>query len=256
MNFLQSVFEPDYKEKLIEQISYKPDEEIHGKKELVYNSHLEHIISSEAEKALVLSWLHDKSEKRYSKFNTFIMIPAIVLSTLAGSASIGQNVLFGNGVEAPLIIGLVSLSVGVLNTIGSFFGWAKRSEGHRISGVNYSKLHRWVSIELALPRDQRVPAKYFLKEIRSQIDRLNETSPSISPSIINLFAKKMKGIPNTISLPEICNEIHAVEVYPEDTQTEKYVPQPPVRFKQVSPNFTETVSENSEEHEITPIIHN
>lgn len=257
MHFLQSVFQPDLKEKLIEQMSYKPDEEVHGKKELVYNSHLEHIISSEAEKALVLSWLHDQSEKRYSKFNTFIMIPAIVLSTLAGSASIGQNVLFGSGVEAPLIIGLVSISVGVLNTVGSFFGWAKRSEGHRISGVNYSKLHRWVSIELALPRDQRVPAKYFLKEIRSQIDRLNETSPSIPPPIVNLFAKKMKGIPNTISLPEVCNEIHSVDVYPEESSTEKpYIAPPPVRFKQITPIFSETASDHQEdqEHETVPIL--
>jgi hypothetical protein len=189
-----------------------------GKKELTYNKHLEHLISSEAEKSLVLYWLHDRSEKRYSRLSTCITLPVIILSTLAGTASVGQDLLFGPGEAAPILIGLVSIGVGILNTVSSYFGWAKRSEGHRISSINYSKLHRWISIELALPRDQRVPAKHFLKEIRGQIDRLNETSPPIPPLIITAFQTEMKDIKDDVSKPEVCNEIHAVSVYPEDEE--------------------------------------
>ena len=205
-----------------------------GQKDLTYNSHLEHLISSEAEKALVLSWLHNKSNTRYSKFNTAITIPVIVFSTLAGTASIGQTALFGEGLGAPVAIGLVSIMVGILNTVGSFFGWAKLAEGHRISGVNYSKLHRWISIELALPREQRVPAKHFLKEVRGQIDRLNETSPRIPPEVIRLFSKRMKKISKTVTLPEVCNEIHAVDIYPSP-----------------SPSHTKGHSEHSENAELS-----
>jgi hypothetical protein len=183
------------------------------KEDLCYNKHLEEVIASEAEKALVLRWLHDQSEKRYAVLNTYIAIPVIVISTLAGTASIGQESLFGPGEIAPIIIGLMSLSVSVLNVISNFFSWAKRSEGHRISSINYGKLHRWISIELSLPRTQRVPAKHFLKEIREQIDRLNETSPPIPQSIIDSFRMRLKGIKDDVSLPEICNEIRAVEVY-------------------------------------------
>ncbi len=107
----------------------------------------------------------------------------------------------------------MSLAVSVLNVVGNFFGWAKRSEGHRISGINYAKLHRWISIELALPREQRVPAKHFLKEIREQVDRLNETSPPIPQKAIDAFSTKMRNIGSNVSLPEICNQIHNVEVY-------------------------------------------
>ena len=172
------------------------------KEDLHYNSHLEEVVASEAEKSLCLRWLHDQSEKRYAHFNTVIQFPIIVISALAGTASIGQESLFGNSNAAPIIIGLMSLTVTILNVISNFFGWAKRSEGHRISGINYGKLHRWISIELALPREQRVPAKHFLKEIREQVDRLNETSPAV-PQIIK----------DNVSVPEICNEIHNVEVY-------------------------------------------
>lgn len=183
------------------------------KEDLCYNKHLEEVIASEAEKALVLRWLHDQSEKRYAQLNTYIAIPVIVISTLAGTASIGQESLFGTGDVAPIVIGLMSLSVSVLNVVSNFFSWAKRAEGHRISSINYGKLHRWISIELSLPRTQRVPAKHFLKEIREQIDRLNETSPPIPQSVIDSFRSRLKGIKDDVTLPEICNEIKAVEVY-------------------------------------------
>jgi hypothetical protein len=195
-------------------------------RDLTYNSHLEHLISSEAEKALVLFWLHDQAEKRFSKLSTFITIPVIVLSTLAGTASIGSETLFGGGATASIGIGAISISVGIMNTVASYFGWAKRAEGHRISSVNYSKLHRWISIELALPREQRVPAKHFLKEIRSQIDRFNETSPSLPPEVIALFATKMKDIGANVTLPEVCNKMSAVEIYPEEDLTLNVVETP------------------------------
>ena len=183
------------------------------KEDLQYNTHLEEVIASEAEKSLVLRWLHDQSEKRYSKLNTYIAFPVIVISALAGTASIGQESLFGNSDAAPIVIGVMSLAVSVLNVVGNFFGWAKRAEGHRISGINYAKLHRWISIELALPREQRVPAKHFLKEIREQVDRLNETSPPVPQQAVDSFSSRMKNLPSNVSLPEICNSIHNVEVY-------------------------------------------
>jgi hypothetical protein len=183
------------------------------KEDLHYNSHLEELVASEAEKSLCLRWLHDQSEKRYAHFNTVIQFPIIVISALAGTASIGQDSLFGSSQAAPIIIGMMSLTVTILNVISNFFGWAKRSEGHRISGINYGKLHRWISIELALPREQRVPAKHFLKEIREQVDRLNETSPPVPQIVITSFRTTMKNLKDNVSVPEICNEIHNVEIY-------------------------------------------
>jgi hypothetical protein len=188
-----------------------------SKPELQYNSHLEDIIASEAEKALVLRWLHNAAEHRYSKFNTWITLPVITISTLAGTASIGSNTLFGpNSEAASVVIGLMSLFVSILNVIASFFGWAKRAEGHRISSINYGKMHRWISIELALPREQRVAAKHFMKEIRQQIDRMNETSPQVPVEVIGQFRQRVKDLKSDVSLPEICDEIHRVDVYTGD----------------------------------------
>jgi hypothetical protein len=184
--------------------------------ELRYNSHLEELIASEGEKALALQWLHDQAEKRYAKFNTYIVLPVIVLSTMSGTASIGQRELFGDTPYSAVVIGLVSILVGILNTVSSFFGFAKRAEGHRITGITYGKLHRFISIELALPRDQRAVAKHFLKIIREQVDRLTETAPQVPQVVVDAFQVKFKDVPPTISIPEVCNGLHKVDVYPAD----------------------------------------
>jgi hypothetical protein len=188
---------------------------------LAYNTHLEDLIASEGEKALAFQWLHDQSEKRYSQFNTYIALPVIVLSTLSGTASIGQRELFGDTPLSAVVIGLVSILVGILNTLASFFAWAKRAEGHRIAGITYSKLHRYISIELSLPREQRVPAKHFLKTIRESIDRLNETSPQIPQVVITGFQKRFDPVPADISIPDICNGLHKVEVHPVNALQEQ-----------------------------------
>jgi hypothetical protein len=213
------------------------------KEDLHYNSHLEELVASEAEKSQCLRWLHDQSEKRYSHFNTLIQFPVIVISALAGTASIGQESLFGKSDSAPIVIGLMSLTVTILNVISNYFSWAKRAEGHRISSINYGKLHRWVSIELALPREQRIPAKHFLKEIREQSDRLNETSPAVPQVVIDKFRISMKHISTDVSVPEICNDIRNVEVYRgtnrEEPEDEKV--QPEAKIEVVNPMYQQQV---------------
>ena len=188
---------------------------------LAYNSHLEELIAAEGEKALAFQWLHDQSEKRYTQLNTYIVLPVIVLSTLSGTASIGQKELFGDTPISAVAIGLVSILVGILNTVSSFFAWAKRAEGHRITGITYSKLHRYISIELSLPRVQRVPAKHFLKTIREQIDRLNETSPQVPQVVVAAFQKRFDPLPPDISVPEVCNGLHKIDVYPVNALEEQ-----------------------------------
>ena len=84
-----------------------------------WNSQLETILASEAERCLCYSVLHRLSEQRYSALNNYIALPCIILSTLAGTASVGSETLFGGGAVASIGIGAVSICVGILNTLGS-----------------------------------------------------------------------------------------------------------------------------------------
>jgi hypothetical protein len=184
-------------------------------KDIEWNESLEELMASEGEKCRGLAWLHTQAELKYSRYNTYIALPVIVLSTLTGffSASTGSILPEGNITAGAL--GGVSVLVGVLNTVGSFFAWAKRSEGHKVAYLTYGKLYRFISIEMSLPRDQRMRAKDFLKTVRDQIDRLGEICPAIPPDIIKEFNKRFHDDPD-ITKPEITNGLEKIEIFKPD----------------------------------------
>jgi hypothetical protein len=182
--------------------------------EINWNEQLEEILSKEGERALCYSWLHLKSQGRFAKLDTNIALPVIVLSTLAGTGSIASQSLFGGSQAANIVIGAISLTVGVMNTVSNYFGFAKRSEAHRIAGTTYAKIHKFILIELSLPRRERMKAKDALKIIRDQLERLNEISPQIPDQIIADFNDKFHD-QKDVSKPEITNGLDPILVYVE-----------------------------------------
>ena len=185
--------------------------------EIHWNQQLEEILSQEGERALCYSWLHNKSQAVVSRYDTNIALPVIVLSTIAGTGSIASQSLFGQSQTASIIIGVISLSVGVMNTVSNYFGFAKRSEAHKISAMTYAKIHKFIVIELSLPRKERMKAKDMLKIIREQLERLAEISPQISEQIITLFNDKFHDQKN-VSKPEITNGLDPIRVYVENSE--------------------------------------
>jgi hypothetical protein len=176
---------------------------------------LEEYFASTGEKAHCLSWCHKQSEAMYSKRKTWIDLPVIVISGLTGFLSAGSSTMFDNPRLSSVALGVASLFVSVLNTAGSYYGWAKRSEGHRISAIHYARLYRFISVELSLPRDERMDPANFLKYVKDQYDRLQEISPLLPPEVIHDFQKKFAN-EKEISKPEEANGLEKITVFRND----------------------------------------
>jgi hypothetical protein len=179
-----------------------------------WSTQVEDILAAEGEKCRGLSWIHTRCETEMSQFNTFIQVPVIILSTLAGTASVGSATLFaGQTTASSIAIGLVSISVGILNTLGGFFNYAKRAESHRIAHLHYSKIATKISIELSLPRLERISAESLLNYVRESMERLAETTPLASSHILQSFNKEFKSLKDEISMPPETNGLHKIKVY-------------------------------------------
>ncbi len=176
---------------------------------------LEEYFASTGEKAHCLSWCHKRAEAMYSNRKTLIDLPVIVISGVTGFLSAGSTTMFSNAAASSIALGVASLFVSVLNTAGSYYGWAKRSEGHRISAIHYARLYRFISVELALPRDERMQPNDFLKYVKDQYDRLQEISPLLPPEVITEFQTKFAN-ETEISKPEEANGLEKITVYRND----------------------------------------
>jgi hypothetical protein len=189
-------------------------------KRIEWNSRLEEYFASTGEKAICYAWIHKHSEAMYSKRTTWIDLPVIVLSGVLGFLSVGSTNMFaGNETVATSAIGAGSLAVSVLNTIGSYFGWAKRAEGHRIANIQYSKLYRFLTIELSLPRHERMTPYELLKYTREAVDRLQEISPLMPPEIVAMFKSRFGDEKyKDISKPEETNGLEKIVIFEEVEQ--------------------------------------
>lgn len=161
-------------------------------------------------------WLHDRTEKQLSWSNNWITIPVIILSTITGTASVGLNGLVGDSQEAQkyaqISIGMVSLSTGILTTLGNYFRFAQNSEAHRVAAVSWSKFNRLIAVELAQKPEDRMDSLDFISLCRQDLDRLIEQSPQIPDNIISSFEKEFQH-QDDLNKPDICNNIEHTNVF-------------------------------------------
>jgi hypothetical protein len=186
------------------------------KKKIDWSPENEEILVQWCDAAQCYKWLHRESHLVYSKSHAWFTIPAIVLSTISGTASFAQkNLPLEYQPAAPLVIGTLNIFIGILTTIQQYLKISELNESHRVMYIAWDKYARNIRIELSKAPDERSDAGSFLKYNRQEFDRLMETSPSIDQAIINRFISTFKGKENTeqrsrydaLNKPDICNII-------------------------------------------------
>lgn len=183
-------------------------------KTVSWSDDLELYFKQTGERANALAVIHKRAEALYSYRRTYIDMPVIVISSLVGFLSVGSTSMFaGREMESSVALGILSLFVSVLNTTGSYFGWAKRAEGHRISAIQYGKLFRFLGIELSLPREERMSPHDLLKLTKENYDRLQEISPLVPPELIKEFATRFKKYEDKVALPDELNGLSSIRIH-------------------------------------------
>tara|TARA_B100001758_G_C18279006_1_gene540598 strand:+ start:30 stop:884 length:855 start_codon:yes stop_codon:yes gene_type:complete len=159
-----------------------------------WNDQHEKILVEWADKAICYRWLHSKSRIKYNNKNTWFTIPVIIMSTLTGTANFAIDRI---PVEYKgwytVGVGSVNILAGILTTIQQFLKISELNEAHRSSSISWDKFYRNIKLELAKSREERMPAFQMLKMSKEEFDRLMETSPPITESIIKHFNDTFSG---------------------------------------------------------------
>ena len=179
-----------------------------------YTNETEKLFKEEAERSEGMSILHDKSFKKYTWFSVLINIPVIVLSSVVGFITTidmfdSQN----------YMIGALSIFIAIIKTLDSYFSWTSRAENHRIMSLAYVKIAKFIQIQLALERLNRIDAADMLKIIQNDIQNLRESESPIDEDIIVWFNASHREI--DIKKPAICNGLTEIRVNTLDTVKEK-----------------------------------
>jgi hypothetical protein len=183
-----------------------------------WTKELEQLMADWADKAACYRWMHEKTSLLYSGRDRLFNIPVIILSGLTAGANFALNSITGDDKDmqkwAQLGLGGASLITGIIQTFMNFYGYAKGSEAHRVSGISWGKFSRLLCIEMNLHPDERMDALNFLKMFRVELDRLIEQSPPIPQNIIDEFNAMFKNA--NVVKPEITGILEHTKVYRDD----------------------------------------
>lgn len=163
--------------------------------EVKWSKESEKIPSEWCDVAKCYKWLHNRAHQKYSVLHAWFTIPAIIFSTISGTASFAQGSLpLSFQPYAPMVIGSVNIIIGIFTTIQQYMKISELNESYRVSSIAWDKFARNISIELAkAPEERSMDAGHFLKVYREEFDRLMETSPSIPKAITQEFVTNFSG---------------------------------------------------------------
>ena len=177
-------------------------------KPVVWTTEEEELIAGIGDRCNGYQWLHTQCQIRFECFNFYLTIPSIAVTAIAGSLTIGLNSLVPAGYQiyATTVLGGLTIGTGVLTTLNQYMKSAHLVEAHKLAALSYGKLYRLILTELSLHRSSRGDPHAFLKMVRTEQDRLQETSPTVLPHIIEQFKNTFKG--NTqLQKPEITGDL-------------------------------------------------
>ncbi len=190
-------------------------EEEEGERTIHWTSALEMLLAEEAEKCRGYAWIHSKGEVVYGKYESWISLPVIILSSVGGFLTASTGSILPGGTISNGFLGAVSLFVAILNTIGTKYQFAKKNEGHRVAYLAYNEIFNFVTTELSLPRNERMKPYDMIKMVRTTMKGLAQTAPSLPPNIIDIFHRQFAHQTH-ISQPPETNGLTKVKVYTEN----------------------------------------
>ncbi len=176
--------------------------------ELQYDTNLETLLKEQAEICESMSILHRNSHNKFNNYTNAINIPVIILSSVVGFAT-GIQIDYD---DINIILGILSVGIGIIKSLDSYFQLGKRSETHRIVSLQYAQINKKIAIELALHRKDRINAKDILSIIKTDIKNLEDIAPLIPDNIIEEYKIKYPEIDNHVKRPNICNGLTPVIV--------------------------------------------
>lgn len=129
--------------------------------------------------------VHYEAAKYYSRYNQWLGIPVVVLSTFVGTsvfAALGQSI----DIRVQIVVGLCSVAAAMLAGVQTFFRFAERAEKHRAVAVQYAALNREIEELLAFGGEA---SREYISALRKRIDDLGKDAPS-TPNWLWERAKK------------------------------------------------------------------
>lgn len=128
--------------------------------------------------------------ERYKRWHFWLGIPAVVFSTVVGTAVFATLENQAVGISARVIVALVSIAAAVLAGLQTFLRLSETAAAHAHAGDWYAAIKRDIEQLRALRRDERGHAKACTDVLRKEMNKVSQKSPELRESLWTDVAKR------------------------------------------------------------------
>lgn len=134
---------------------------------------------------------HYNAGRRYERLHLILGIPAMVVSTVVGTAVFASLVAEKNHIVLTILIGVLSVAAAVLASLQTFLKYSELAERHKVAGARFADLkHKIEIIAVFQPQDSEM-LKAQLVEVEQRWETVREESPNIPAAIWSRVEKTM-----------------------------------------------------------------
>ncbi len=141
--------------------------------------------------------LHYQCADHFARRNRLLGIPAIVISSLVGSAVFASVEHEASG-EMKIALGLLSIFAAVLASLQTFLSYSERAERHRITSARYASVRRQLELLAAVSDPSSPEIAIRLSAVQQALDSCAEAAPQV-PQTIDAQVKREFDESRTVS---------------------------------------------------------
>tara|TARA_R100000388_G_scaffold84501_1_gene63543 strand:- start:10 stop:666 length:657 start_codon:yes stop_codon:yes gene_type:complete len=161
-----------------------------------------------AERCASREVMHLNTHRRLARQCACFKLPTIFISLICGSAQASQESLdrLINSPSftpwLPIILGLLSLFVSLLNSVSSYLQVESLCQRHLTSSIMFGKLCRQISKEVRLaPKDRTLGGSEAIKQYGMQFDQLLEQAPPLCRRVEKAFSQRRDARKLNLTVP-------------------------------------------------------
>ena len=124
-----------------------------------------------------------REAERFRRWHFLLGIPAVVLSSIVGTAVFATLQKENVGISARIVIALISIAAAVLAGLQTFLRLAESATAHGGAADWYAAIKRDIEQILAMRREERGNAKACTDALRKEINKVGQKSPELRESL-------------------------------------------------------------------------
>jgi hypothetical protein len=137
---------------------------------------------------------HYETGRAFDRRHLLLGIPAVILSTLVGTAVFASLARFTNEevlLWPKIAVGLLSVTAAILVSLQTFLRYAEQAESHKTAGARYAHLKHRLELLVTLPPESDDKLKSELLALEKEWETIREESPNIPIKIWSRIEREM-----------------------------------------------------------------